>query len=41
MCDIIYDGNEKDDDERVVIEVANEELESILKNKRSLMQNGS
>ena len=41
MCDIIYDGNEKDDDERVVIEVANEELESNLKNKRSLMQNGS
>ena len=41
MCDIIYEGNEKDDDERVVIEVANEELESNLKNKRSLMQNGS
>ena len=41
MCDIIYDGNEKDDDERVVNEVANEELESNLKNKRSLMQNGS
>ena len=41
MCDIIYDGNEKDDDERVVIEVANEELDSNLKNKRSLMQNGS